>query len=79
VSPDDYRRLRHTRVKRLRHTRIKEILYQVSVLERCAWEDFLTAACAGDQAMRDEVDSLLIYLDEQPAEAPLGGPPSPSS
>lgn len=51
--------------RRLRHARIKEILYEVSGLEWRARGDFLTAACAGDRDLRDEVESLLSYHDSR--------------
>lgn len=54
--------------RKLRHARIKEILFEASQLEphaRCA---FLDRACVGDRELREELESLLSFLDGRPED-----------
>jgi hypothetical protein len=58
----------------LRHDRVKEILFEASELRGVEREAFLTAACAGDEVLRREVESLLAYHDDR---GPIGPVPRP--
>jgi hypothetical protein len=51
---------------RLRHLRLKEILLEASGLSVPHRTAFLDAACAGDDRMRRELESLLLWLDAPP-------------
>jgi hypothetical protein len=53
---------------RLRHGRIKEILFEASLLGEDRRTAFLSEACAGDDAMRAEIESLLAYHDDAASE-----------
>ena len=54
----------------LRHNLVKEILFEASQLAGAQRRAFLDSACAGDAALRAEVESLLAY---QPAHEIAAG------
>jgi hypothetical protein len=54
--------------RKLRHARVKEVLFEASQLGPAARSEFLDRACAGDQALRDEVESLLSYHEGRVAD-----------
>jgi hypothetical protein len=54
--------------RKLRHARVKEVLFEASQLELAARSEFLDRACAGDRALRDEVESLLSYHEGRVAD-----------
>jgi hypothetical protein len=58
---------------RLRHHRVKEILFEATLLSGAEREAYLTAACAGDEALRREVESLLAYHDVRGSGGALPG------
>jgi hypothetical protein len=63
---------------RLRHARVKEILFEVLRLPLNGRSGYLATACAGDEELRREVESLLEYddglLGAGDEEGPLDGP-----